>query len=122
MIDSDKISAPASQLERYTWALAVLWTGVVAASLMWNVVQGRQRTLEVARIQARSAYEKDIIYRRWNTMHGGVYVPVTDETQPNPHLDVPDREISTPSGKPLTLINPAYVRRPAYQLAAGEVS
>jgi signal transduction histidine kinase len=117
MIDSDEISAPASQLERYTWALAVLWTGVVAASLMWNVVQGRQRTLEVARIQARSAYEKDIIYRRWNTMHGGVYVPVTAQTQPNPYLDVPDREITTPTGKELTLMNPAYMTRQVHQLA-----
>jgi PAS domain S-box-containing protein len=91
---------------------------VIAASLGWNVFQVRQNTLETARIQAQTAYEKDVIYRRWNAGHGGVYVPVTAKTQPNPYLiDTPEREIRTPSGKLLTLINPAYMTRQAHELA-----
>jgi hypothetical protein len=64
--------------------------------------------LEGVKIQAHITYLKDILYRRWNAMHGGVYVPVTKETQPNPYLyDIPERDITTPSGKRLTLMNPA---------------
>jgi diguanylate cyclase (GGDEF)-like protein/PAS domain S-box-containing protein len=72
--------------------------------------------LEEARIQATIAYKKDIIYRLWNAGQGGVYVPVTKKTQPNPYLDVPEREIKTPSGKKLTLVNPAYMTRQVHEL------
>ena len=68
------------------WFLAVLWTMVIAASLFWNMYRLRANTLEAARIQARAAYEKDVIYRRWNAGHGGVYVPTTNKTQPNRYL------------------------------------
>ena len=37
---------------------------------------------------------------------GGVYVPVTPESPPNPYLaQIPERDIVTPSGRPLTLRN-----------------
>ncbi|MDL1963260.1 MAG: DUF3365 domain-containing protein [Deltaproteobacteria bacterium] len=94
-----------------------MWTIVIATSLTWNIVLVRQETLETARIQAKAAYEKDIIYRCWNTLHGGVYVPVTRETKPNPYLsDIPERDITTPSGKLLTLMNPAYMTRQVHEL------
>ena len=106
-----------SRLERYIWVLAVVWTIVVATSLIWHSVHTKKETLEVAQTQARTAYEKDVIYRRWNAGHGGVYVPVTEKTQPNPNLsDVPERDITTPSGKALTLMNPAYMTRQAHEL------
>jgi|GEM_PF-1479016 len=117
MNDPEKIKLPFLQLKRYVWVLAMVWTVVVATSLVWNVFETKQETLEAARIQAREAHEKDAIYRRWNAGHGGVYVPVTKETQPNPYLsDVPERDIITPSGKALTLMNPAYMTRQAHEL------
>ncbi|WP_457552705.1 c-type heme family protein [Desulfobacula sp.] len=73
--------------------------------------------LEAARIEARTAFMKDVIYRRWNADHGGVYVPVTEAIQPNPYLDVPERDITTPLGIKLTKINPAYMTRQVYELA-----
>lgn len=95
----------------------MVWTIVAVASLAYYVVQTKHGTLEEAKIQARAAYEKDIIYRRWNAGHGGVYVPVTEKTQPNPYLsDLPERDITTPSGKVLTLMNPAYMTRQAHEL------
>jgi len=46
-------------------------------------------------------------------------VPVTDNTPPNPWLsNLPERDISTPSGKKLTLINPAYMTRQVHELGA----
>ena len=45
-------------------------------------------------------------------MHGGVYVPVTAETPPNPYLShIHERDLKTPSGINLTLMNPAYMLR-----------
>ncbi len=100
MGDSGKTKAHTSQLRHHAWVLPVVWTIIISASLLWNVFHVKKNTLEAARIQARSVYEKDVIYRRWNTGHGGVYVPVTEETLPNPYLtDMPERDITTLSGK-----------------------
>ncbi|MCX8017870.1 MAG: diguanylate cyclase, partial [Rhodocyclaceae bacterium] len=55
------------------------------------------------------------ITRDWNARHGGVYVPVTDQTQPNPYLSHPRRDITDNHGRQLTLINPAFMTR---QIAA----
>jgi len=101
--------------------LAAVWTIVIGASLIWNIVEIKQKTLDSARIQAKVTYEKDIMYRRWNAGHGGVYVPVTNETQPNPYLSqIPERDIKTPSGKLLTLVNPAYMTRQVNEIAKKE--
>ena len=118
MRDENKTKARPNRLRRYVWAIAVVWTAVVLASLAWNLVQEKQETLEMARTQARIAYEKDIIYRSWNARHGGVYVPVTEVAKPNPYLShIPERDITTPSGKLLTLMNPAYMTRQVHELA-----
>jgi len=117
MNDSEKIISPLSLIERYFKVLVVIWTIIVAASLVWSIVRLKKETLEGAKIQAHVTYVKDILYRRWNAMHGGVYVPVTKETQPNPYLyDIPERDITTPSGKLLTLMNPAYMTRQVHGL------
>jgi PAS domain S-box-containing protein len=106
-------------LKKYALALIVGWTLILGASLLWNVYHVKKETLEAAGIQARVAYDKDLLYRRWNANHGGVYVFVTEKTKPNPYLiNIPEREITTPSGKLLTLINPAYMTRQVYELEA----
>lgn len=48
--------------------------------------------------------------------HGGVYAPVSPTNPPNPWLDVPDKNITTPSGVLLTMINPAYMTRQLNEL------
>jgi diguanylate cyclase (GGDEF)-like protein len=55
--------------------------------------------------------------REWNAVHGGVYVPVTKETPPNPHLQVPLKNIRVNSELMLTKINPAYMTRQLSRLA-----
>ena len=103
-------------LKFYVWLLVAFWTVAVSGSLLWNLFQLRQGMEEAARTQARAAFDKDILYRRWNAMQGGVYAPVSEQTPPNPHLDVAEREIETPSGRQLTLINPAYMTRQVHEL------
>jgi two-component system, cell cycle sensor histidine kinase and response regulator CckA len=101
----------------YAWAVGIVWSLVVAGSLLWAWYQTRQGTLEVASSQARVAFEKDITYRRWNASHGGVYVPVNEKTAPNPYLKIPERDVTTTSGVALTMMNPAYMTRQVHELA-----
>lgn len=105
------------RIRRYVTILVVAWTVVILVSLIWSAYHGRQEVLSMARIQARVAHQRDVIYRRWNSEHGGVYVPVSEKTKPNPYLDVPNRDITDSSGRQLTLINPAYMTREVHELA-----
>jgi signal transduction histidine kinase len=99
-------------LERYVWALAAAWTIIVAGLLVWDVHRVRQVTRELATNEARAHFEKDQAFRLWATSHGGVYVPTDDRTPPNPYLSyVLERDIDTPSGQSLTLMNPHYMVR-----------
>ena len=62
-------------------------------------------------------FNKDQVYRRWAANHGGVYVPVSASTRPSPYLvDVPERDVTTPSGRKLTLMNPAWIIRQVQEL------
>ena len=104
------------KIKPYALTLMLIWSAITILSLLWNVYQSRQRIIDVARIQARNSFIKDVIYRRWNADHGGVYVPVTDKTPSNPYLKVSERDITTPSGIVLTLMNPAYMTRQIHEL------
>jgi len=100
-----------------TWSLAaVLWTFCLGASLAWNLSESDRHARALALQTARALYRKDVLYREWSARHGGVYVPVSDATQPNPYLQTPERDIRTPSGRALTLVNPAYMTRQVFEL------
>jgi PAS domain S-box-containing protein len=88
----------------------ILWTAGVGLSLAWNIHVERRRLAELVENEARSHFNKDQAFRFWASSHGGVYVPVSEETPPNPNLShIPERDIVTPSGQQLTLMNPAYM-------------
>ena len=121
MNNSKKKIYPLFIFERYIKFLVVIWTTLVVISLVWSIFRLKKETLEIASIEADITLTKDILYRRWNSLHGGVYVPITKDTQPNPYLsDIPDRDITTLSGKRLTLINPAYMTRQVNSLMGGD--
>jgi PAS domain S-box-containing protein len=97
----------------------IAWTIALIALLAWNIWQNWDVTLRLVRAEALASYNKDLVYRRWAAGHGGVYVPITEQTPPNPYLaDAFERDIFSPSGRALTLINPAYMTRQVYELAA----
>ena len=93
------------------------WTVIIAFSLFWNLNLVEENIIELANKEAEASYQKDLLYRRWNSNLGGVYAAISENNIPNPYLDIHEREISTPSGKKLTLINPAYMIRQIYELA-----
>ncbi len=96
---------------------AFAYSIVLLACFAWHSRDQQNYTLELARSHARTAWAKDVDYRRWSATHGGVYVPITEKTLPNAHLTAIDREIKTPSGRALTLVNPAYMTRQVHELA-----
>lgn len=107
-------------LQRIAWLLATLWTLAIIASLIWSGHLLRHAMFEAAITNARSHFDKDVVYRRWAALHGGVYVPITAATPPNPHLtNVADQNLVTPSGLELTLMNPAYITRQVHEMETG---
>ena len=118
MANEDKKIIWSFNYKIYTWAIVVIWTAVVAGSLSWNIVHQRKEILTIARITGEITFDKDVLYRKWNSGHGGVYVPVTNKVLPNPFLSVPNRDLTTTSGLTLTLINPAYMNRQVNEMAA----
>jgi diguanylate cyclase (GGDEF)-like protein len=92
------------------------WTITVGGLLLWGLTRIERDAMDLVRAQARASYDKDVLYRRWNSAHGGIYVPVTDKVQPNPYLDVPNRDLTTDAGQKLTLMNPAWMTREVHEL------
>lgn len=109
--------ADAAEVKHFFLVGIVVWTMIIVI-LALSVHYRLQKTAqEFARFEAVASFEKDLVYRRWAAAHGGVYVPVTEETPPNPYLaHVLDRDIATKSGRALTLINPAYMTRQVHEL------
>ena len=115
---SEGTSRPSHKvLEQYLFILVAIWTVGIASSLGWNLYQLNQSILNIARNAAEINYDKDVLYRQWVSLQGGVYVPVSPDTPSNPYLEDPHRDIKGPGGQKLTLINPAYMTRLVHELA-----
>lgn len=92
-------------------AIGLCWTAIM---LLFAISANRwvkDETVQLALTQARSFFRMIVDMRTWCASHGGVYAPVTPDTQPNPYLDVPNRDIALDDGRTLTLINPAFMTR-----------
>ena len=101
-------------------SLIVIWTILIVALIGYEIKESRDSEYATALTVAQSNYNKDILYRRWALMHDGIYVPVKPDTLPSPILaGIPDRDVRLPSGKMLTLINPAYMTRQVHELEVG---
>ena len=95
-------------------ACAILFGALLA--LEWRWIDSSLRA--VARERGAALFALIENSRAWNAGHGGVYVAVTDEVQPNPYLRHPARDLETIDGRRLTMINPAYMTRQIAEIAA----
>ncbi|OQY27362.1 MAG: hypothetical protein B6244_10905 [Candidatus Cloacimonetes bacterium 4572_55] len=110
MTNSKNIKINISYLYKYLIVIIILWVAVITASLAWDFIYKSQGIKKLAQKEAVTVFNKDAALRYWAAMHGGVYVPITEKTPPNKYLKhIPERDISTPSGKKLTLMNPTYM-------------
>jgi len=96
-------------IHNITIGLIVLWTFIITVMVTVNIYQNYEYANNLALTEARVSVQKDLAYRVWVASHGGVYVPITKKTPPNPYLShIKNRDVSTNDGQHLTLMNPAY--------------
>ena len=96
----------------YLCTIIMVWTGIIGGSYLWNVKQEKEYINSLAKKDAIANFNKDQAFRFWATEHGGIYVKQDKKTPANPNLShIPERDLLTPSGKVLTLMNPAYMIR-----------
>ena len=93
------------------WLLVSAWTLAVAGSLAWNLADHARDVRSQTSQAARALLEKDMMYREWSVLHGGVYVPKAAPTEAGATAHDEEQEIVTTSGQALTLLNPAVVSR-----------
>ena len=91
--------------------ISMIWILLIAISFSWNYYIITSDTLKIAKNKAQSFFGQILVARSWNSAHGGVYVPVTKQTQPNAYLIDSLRDVTTVEGLKLTKINPAYMTR-----------
>ena len=107
------------RLRWYVWGLAAAWTAAVGATLTWELLDEWNQALDLARAEARGAFKRDEGFLRWYTAQGGIYVPVGPTAQPSPYLaGVPQRDIATPAGTRMTLMNPSDLIAQIQRLSA----
>jgi len=110
-----------SRYQYFFWLLAAVWTAAIGGSLAWNLVQHAQETRALTAEAARALLEKDLLYREWSLMHGGVYVPTSSPARPGTYPQKEEREFVTPSGVTLTLLNPAVASREIFEIQAQQM-
>ncbi|MEJ1383542.1 MAG: diguanylate cyclase [Candidatus Sedimenticola sp. (ex Thyasira tokunagai)] len=83
-----------------------VWSIVLGFSAYWNVSLIQEQTSLAMQQDAESRYLAIETLRKWIGSHGGVYVPTSERVQPHPGLaHIPEQNVTTPSGKKLTLMN-----------------
>ncbi|MFH0997875.1 MAG: diguanylate cyclase [Pseudomonadota bacterium] len=105
-------------MKKYLPIVCFVWIVLVAASFIWNYSNARMEQQTIAFQTARGFFNQVLISRAWNAEHGGVYVPVTRDTLPNPYLDDPLRDIEINGNLTLTKVNPAFMTRQIADIAA----
>jgi diguanylate cyclase (GGDEF)-like protein len=101
-----------SRLRHYVLMLTLFWSLAIGILLGWSLYESQRDMRQIALAQARTHFNRDLAFRSWVASNGGIYVPQTENLLPNPYLkEVAERDVTTPSGKELTLINPDYMIR-----------
>lgn len=107
-----------TSMKSISFAAIFIWLLIVGTAFVINYSNETRNHKEIAFQTARVLFQQIVLSRSWNAGHGGVYVPVTDTTRPNPYLIAPLRDLETSQGLKLTKINPAYMTRQIAEIAA----
>ncbi|MEO5358213.1 MAG: DUF3365 domain-containing protein [Nitrospirae bacterium YQR-1] len=96
-----------------------IWAVMVFASLAWDLANQNNVLRNMALEKGRNIFRFIELSRLWSAGHGGLYAIISEKAQPNPYLNVPNRDITTVTGLKLTLINPAYMTRQIGEISKG---
>ncbi len=96
-------------LRKIVLFLILVWSAIIVSILFTLINENYNYADRLAKQEAITSVDKDLAYRSWVSSHGGVYVPITEKTPPNPYLaHIKNRDITTSDNQNLTLMNPAY--------------
>ena len=96
-------------INRVVLIALLVWSFLIALASLINTQTNYDYADDLAEHEAVVSVKKDLAYRSWVSSHGGVYVPITKKTPPNPYLShIKNRDVYTTAGQHLTLMNPAY--------------
>lgn len=90
---------------------------IIGVSMRMSIGEIDADIESIARERGSVLFRLIELTRDWNASHGGVYVPVTEATQPNPYLVDPRRDATTIDGRALTMVNPAFMTRQIAEIA-----
>ena len=97
--------------------MMAVWGCAIGTSFICHELDNREEERRLEMNTAKAFFQQVVISRLWNASHGGVYVPVTAETQPNPYLLLQGRELTADNGLKLTRINPSSMTRQIAELS-----
>ncbi len=95
----------------------IFWVLLVGGSFYLNYDKMRNQQYENAFQTAQAFFQHIVLTREWIANHGGVYVPVTETTRPNPYIQDPLRDLEINKKLSLTKVNPALMTRQLSELA-----
>jgi two-component system, cell cycle sensor histidine kinase and response regulator CckA len=96
--------------------LAILWTGAFLVLFLWQDAKDKDTFPDLAKARALTAHNSVAYFLEWAIAQGRIYVPVSDEAAPDPNLsNIPERDVLTPSGSMLTLVNFSSIARMMYE-------
>lgn len=82
LVGTDAVKKSASSFSPYfiqwLWLVAIVWSLIIGGVLFWNFSQLEHHMNDEAKANARLLFEQNLMFRRWNAMHGGVYTPVSE--------------------------------------------
>lgn len=109
-----------TSIKTKSYIVILFWLFIVGGAFGKNYSYETSAQNDLAFQTARAFFDQIVLSRSWNAGHGGVYVQVTENTQPNPYLDDPLRDLTTTEGIKLTKINPAFMTRQIAEIASRE--
>lgn len=89
---------------RRSVVLVYVVAALLCGGLLWvESLRVDRASMAAARERGAALFRLIEVSREWNARHGGVYVPITAKTQPNPYLSHPHRDVLTTDGQALDL-------------------
>jgi len=112
---TELIDNKASMTKMTSLIAIVILALLITVSLTWNLFLVSDKTYSQVYSLADAALQKDMSYRKFVSSVGGVYINKERGIPPNMHLShLKNKEITTPNGEHLSLVNSTYFMRLVY--------
>ena len=103
-------------LKRFFYAILVSWFLFFIAMFYFEYTDYRNILERITYSEAKKSLEKDFVFRKWVSEHGGFYVKISEDVKPNKFLShLNENVITDTNGIQYALLNPAYLLKLLYE-------